>query len=231
MTALNFTIGSDRSFAVVSADSALASLSLAAANVEARTASADDAERSAKRNPGPPAALIGTGAKLLAMPHLQAIVAGCGSNIAILDFASYFLTVPPGFGDFLAAVERAEKVLPAIGARNVPFVVAAVGWVPESNAVAGFVWASGEAFRRTELGPGHSMQPAFDTTADDYDAIAQAWRLAAAGFNTLEFHLALLRNQSAACRAGKYNAGSVIAPPFQLARIDADAIMLKVFDA
>lgn len=233
MTVTNITIGADRSFAMVSAESFVAPAT--GAMPDARTSGdvAVEAEKiaagRARAGRAPDVQPLAFATKIFALPHLHLVAMGAGFVAPVFAFAGALSATAPNVADARGVARDAPALLRSIKASfpTMPFMVMIVGWIPYERRIAGFAWASGEDFETKELGPGHTMQPAPYTSHHDYARLAEAWAPAIEGQDTEGFHRRLFANQLAACRAGKFGDGLVVGGKMQLARIDSCGISMK----
>lgn len=235
MTITNITIGADRSFAMVSADSFVAPAT--GAMPDARTSGdvVGEAEKMAagraRAGRAPDVQPLAFATKIFALPHLHLVAVGAGFVAPVFAFAGALSATTPNVADARGVARDALELLRSIKASfpKMPFMVMIVGWIPVERRIAGFAWASGEEFETKELGPGHTMQPAPDTSHPAYAGLHDAWAPAIEGRDAEGFHRLLFANQLAACRAGKFADGLVVGGKMQLATIDAAGISMKTF--
>ncbi len=91
-----------------------------------------------------------------------------------------------------------------------------------------FAYLSGEGFRSTPLGMGHTYSPTVDPEDPDYGELGRRWTPAAQGEDTLEFHRLLARNVQKARDAGRYGPDApCIGGHLHSARVDRDGITIK----
>jgi hypothetical protein len=233
MTITNITIGADRRFAMVSADT------IAAPHIgplrEASPCSdvAADMRAIAEGRVGtgaaPDAEPVGFVSKVFSFPHLRMMMGGAGALAPVLAFSIAASATPPHISDVDNFAEYAPAPLKLIAQQSpaLHFFVYVVGWVPPRDRIAAYVFMSSDGFKKLEIGPGHTMQPLPDNSCSTYSALYDAQPAALQGPGAERFHRILLRNQLRACRNGKYPAQSILGGNLIIARIDAAGISMK----
>jgi len=228
MSVLNATIGRDRGFAVMSADTAVWRADSAPSVDSRTTTSVADAARSTFLGDGtaPDMTPIAVMSKIIVIPHLNMLVAGVGFSKSIVRVAGSFIDSPPDVRDIRGATERGEaKLVEAFACHpGHAFNVVALGWVVSERQIVGYAWSSADSFDRVEIEPGHTMHPIVDTDDADYSRLHDSWQPALEREGADEFHRLLLQNQYRAFRAGKLAAGTGIGGDALIARLNADGI-------
>ena len=93
------------------------------------------------------------------------------------------------------------------------------GWSARRCRCVARAFASGDGFRPVEMLRDHGVSPTPVWGGPDHPELARPSALAASGREVGAFHLALARNQAAACRVGHYGGGLGIGGEVWLAEV------------